>query len=380
MARILDERDSEKIRKEMQAKDNLFEQKLEVLDRDVEELTIDTDNKIVSLDAKVAYNLSELEQDMTAQISTLEQNVTGRVDTLEVNMTNQISTVEQTLSEDIDTLAQNTSTQIGSLEESVSDQLATLEQNTNAKIEGLETSVTTQFDDFEQDVDTQISTLSQSVTTQINSLDENITAQIDDLENTKVDKDGDKVLSENDLTDELKDNYDSSYEHSQQAHAPSDAEMNVQANWTEEDSSSDSYIQNKPTLGTMAAKSVVEKSDLAEDVQASLELANTSLQSYEETDPTVPEWAKQAEKPIYTASEVGALPDNITALKNPNSIIFTGASNEAYDGSSEVTVNIPALPTISEADEGKILCVVNGAFVLVNIADLLPNTEEEQLS
>ncbi len=28
-----------------------------------------------------------------------------------------------------------------------------------------------------------------------------------------------------------------------------------------------------------------------------------------ETDPTVPEWAKQPEKPTYTAAEVGALPD-----------------------------------------------------------------------
>lgn len=30
----------------------------------------------------------------------------------------------------------------------------------------------------------------------------------------------------------------------------------------------------------------------------------------EETDPTVPDWAKQPEKPTYTAEEVGALPDN----------------------------------------------------------------------
>jgi hypothetical protein len=28
-----------------------------------------------------------------------------------------------------------------------------------------------------------------------------------------------------------------------------------------------------------------------------------------ETDPTVPDWAKQPNKPVYTASEVGALPD-----------------------------------------------------------------------
>ena len=29
----------------------------------------------------------------------------------------------------------------------------------------------------------------------------------------------------------------------------------------------------------------------------------------EETDPTVPAWAKQSTKPTYTAAEVGALPD-----------------------------------------------------------------------
>lgn len=34
-----------------------------------------------------------------------------------------------------------------------------------------------------------------------------------------------------------------------------------------------------------------------------------------------------------------------TALKNPNSISFTGASVATYDGSSAVTVNIPAIPT-----------------------------------
>lgn len=38
----------------------------------------------------------------------------------------------------------------------------------------------------------------------------------------------------------------------------------------------------------------------------------TALQSYTETDPTVPEWAKAATKPSYTASEVGALPDTTT--------------------------------------------------------------------
>ena len=61
-------------------------------------------------------------------------------------------------------------------------------------------------------------------------------------------------------------------------------------------------------LGSMAFKSTVAKSDLAEDVQTSLGKADTAMQSYTETDPTVSSWAKAEKKPTYTASEVGAVP------------------------------------------------------------------------
>lgn len=61
-------------------------------------------------------------------------------------------------------------------------------------------------------------------------------------------------------------------------------------------------------LGSLAFKSTVAKSDLAEDVQTSLGKADTAMQSYTETDPTVPDWAKAEKKPTYTASEVGAVP------------------------------------------------------------------------
>ncbi len=61
-------------------------------------------------------------------------------------------------------------------------------------------------------------------------------------------------------------------------------------------------------LKALAFKASVEKEDLAEDVQTSLGKADTALQSYTETDPTVPDWAKAEEKPTYTASEVGAVP------------------------------------------------------------------------
>ena len=42
------------------------------------------------------------------------------------------------------------------------------------------------------------------------------------------------------------------YNHSQTAHAPTNAEKNVQSNWNETNTSSDAYILNKPTLSTVA--------------------------------------------------------------------------------------------------------------------------------
>ena len=71
-------------------------------------------------------------------------------------------------------------------------------------------------------------------------------------------------------------------------------------------------------LGSLAFKSTVAKSDLASDVQTSLGKANSALQSYTETDPTVPEWAKAATKPSYTASEVGALPNTTVIPSVPS--------------------------------------------------------------
>ena len=71
-------------------------------------------------------------------------------------------------------------------------------------------------------------------------------------------------------------------------------------------------------LGSLAFKSTVAKSDLASDVQTILGKADSALQSYTETDPTVPEWAKAATKPSYTASEVGALPNTTVIPSVPS--------------------------------------------------------------
>lgn len=56
-----------------------------------------------------------------------------------------------------------------------------------------------------------------------------------------------------------------------------------------------------------------EKQDTIDDlnsIRSGAALGTTALQSYTETDPTVPQWAKASTKPTYTAQEVGALPAN----------------------------------------------------------------------
>ena len=72
-------------------------------------------------------------------------------------------------------------------------------------------------------------------------------------------------------------------------------------------------------------------------------LANNPIE-IDETDPTVPEWAKQPTKPSYTASEVGALPadtviptipDNVSAFRNDAGYLtehqdLTGYATERY--------------------------------------------------
>ncbi len=66
--------------------------------------------------------------------------------------------------------------------------------------------------------------------------------------------------------------------------------------------------KNFAGLGELAYKGTVAAGDLDEAVRASLARADSALQSFTETDPTVPAWAKAAEKPAYTATEVGAIP------------------------------------------------------------------------
>lgn len=75
----------------------------------------------------------------------------------------------------------------------------------------------------------------------------------------------------------------------------SDMDSTVQTSLGKADSA-----YQKPNTG-------IPKTDLESAVQTSLGKADSALQSFTETDPTVPSWAKAANKPSYSASEVGAV-------------------------------------------------------------------------
>ena len=69
-------------------------------------------------------------------------------------------------------------------------------------------------------------------------------------------------------------------------------------------------LQEKASWGNKYSKpsTGIPKEDLSQIVQEKLDKAGTALQSFSENDPTVPGWAKQPQKPEYTAEEIGAIP------------------------------------------------------------------------
>lgn len=112
---------------------------------------------------------------------------------------------------------------------------------------------------------------------------------------------------------------------------------------------------DKTSLGTLATKSIVAKSDLVADIQTSLGKADTALQSYTETDPTVPAWAKEPNKPTYTASDVGAVPTTRTVNNKALSANISLTASDVNAVPTTRTVNGKALSenvVLSAADVG----------------------------
>lgn len=88
---------------------------------------------------------------------------------------------------------------------------------------------------------------------------------------------------------------------------------------------------------------------------------DSALQSYTETDPTVPAWAKAANKPTYTAAEVGAVPTTRTVNgKALSSNITLSATDVGALPNTTVVPSIDGLATTTYVDTA----VANKEFIL----------------
>lgn len=93
-----------------------------------------------------------------------------------------------------------------------------------------------------------------------------------------------------------------------------------------------STIRSGASAGATAYQkpsSGIPSTDLASAVQTSLGKADTALQSFTETDPTVPSWAKSSSKPSYNYSEISGTPT---------------LANVATSGSYNDLTNKPTIP------------------------------------
>lgn len=110
---------------------------------------------------------------------------------------------------------------------------------------------------------------------------------------------------------------------------------------------------------------LISRVDTLEKKPISEEQIEKSVKSYleknpiEETDPTVPAWAKAEEKPTYTAEEVGALPDTTEIPKNLSDLqddsehrTVTDAEKQSWNDKSNFSGNYedlkgkPTIPTV----------------------------------
>ena len=113
---------------------------------------------------------------------------------------------------------------------------------------------------------------------------------------------------------------------------------------------------------------LISRVDTLEKEPISEEQIEKSVKSYleknpiEETDPTVPAWAKEEEKPTYTAEEVGALPDTTEIPKKLSDLqddaehrTVTDIEKQSWNDKSDFSGNyedlkgkptIPTIPTV----------------------------------
>lgn len=128
------------------------------------------------------------------------------------------------------------------------------------------------------------------------------------------------------------------------------------------DTSSQSGIVRRSELASLAPGDYATVSNKAANAVQTSELSSL------ETDPTVPSWAKAANKPSYTASEVGAAPSSLTSAVSSLSNNVVTVSNliaaVAHEWSATNTTAV-----ISYHYGKEIVAIPSGGTLTANLSD-----------
>lgn len=172
----------------------------------------------------------------------------------------------------------------------------------------------------------------------------------------------------NDLTDDLKTNYDTAYLHSQSAHAPASAEENVQSDWNVTDISSDAYILNKPDLSAYATQIWVEnKNYLTEHQDISGKLDKTG----DGSDVTVSFTTATSRQVLTTGEKLSSFFGKITKwLSDLKNVAFSGSYNDLSD--------TPTIPTVTNDLTNELKANYDAAYTH-SISEHAPVTAEENI-
>ena len=123
----------------------------------------------------------------------------------------------------------------------------------------------------------------------------------------------------------------------------------------------------------------IPKTDLASAVQTSLAKADTALQSYTETDPTVPSWAKASTKPSYTASDVGAVALN-QGVAHADEFLVVGSdgkvTTKAMTTWTEQTISTAG--AVTQALDPNVMYHFTGALTSLTVTATDPTTGKYQ--
>lgn len=165
--------------------------------------------------------------------------------------------------------------------------------------------------------------------------------------NSKVDKVSGKGLSTNDYTTVEKDKLTG---------IQAGAGVNVQSDW--DSTSGDSYIKNKPTLGTASSKNVSATGDAG---SSEVVLGDDTRLSDARNAKDVNSWAKAPSKPSYTKGEVGlGNVDNTSDINKP----VSDATKTALGGKvDKVTGKALSTNDYTTVEKDKLTGIESGAQV-----------------